>query len=326
MAFGNLIRLLSDGDLHSDEHLGKRLNMSPAAVWRQLQKLEALGVPLETVQGSGYRLKKPLELLHGPDILSGLSCNARCQLERLFVEETLPSTNRYLHERFAQGAGHAEACLAEQQTAGQGRRGRAWLCPWGQGLLLSLGWKFEGSANTLEGLSLAIGVGVAEVLEHQGVLVALKWPNDILLCNQMNCAKLGGILLEIRGNLAGPCNVVIGLGLNVSLPSSVRQQLDQPVAALHDQAPLVSRNRLAADLLEKLLGLLKSFEVRGFEPWQEAWNTRNVYAGCEIVVFQGKERYIARAGGVDKAGNLEVWREGKIHRLTGGEISVRGYP
>lgn len=325
MAIGNLIRLLSDGDFHSGEQLGECLGISRAAVWKQLKKLEALGIPLQAVRGLGYRLIEPLELLNGSDIVSGLPRDARCQLKRLFVEETLPSTNRYLRERFVQGAGHAEACLVEQQTAGQGRRGRGWVCPWGQGLLLSLGWRFEGPASTLAGLSLAIGVGVAEVLEKHGVKVSLKWPNDILLCDTTSYAKLAGILLEVGGDLAGPCDVVIGLGLNVSLPPSIRQQFDQPVAAVHDQAPFISRNQLAAELLEKFLDLLKGFEAQGFEPWRKAWNERNAYAGREIEVFEGERRYIAKAGSVDKAGNLEVWREDRLYHLAGGEISVRGY-
>lgn len=325
MTIGDLIRLLSDGDFHSGEQLGERLGVSRTAVWKQLKKLEAMDIPLEAVKGLGYRLAEPLELLDGATIVSGLSRNSRHHLARLFVEQALPSTNQYLRERFEQGAGHGEVCLAESQSAGRGRRGRGWTCPWGHGLLLSLGWRFEGGAAVLEGLSLAIGVAAAEVLERHGMQVALKWPNDILVEQQHSYRKLAGILLEISGDVAGPCEVIVGLGINVSLPASVRAHIDQPVAAVHDQLPELSRNQLASELVEAMLDLLARFEAEGFRPWQAAWNQRNAHAGKEVEVSQGERRYTAEVDGVDASGNLLVRTATGIERLAGGEISVRGH-
>ncbi|EPB99947.1 hypothetical protein L861_08155 [Litchfieldella anticariensis FP35 = DSM 16096] len=324
MTIGDLIRLLSDGDFHSGEQLGERLGVSRTAIWKQLKKLEAMDIPLEAVKGLGYRLAEPLELLDGPAIVSNLSRDGRRHLARLFVEEALPSTNLYLRERFEQGAGHGEVCLAESQSAGRGRRGRGWACPWGHGLLLSIGWRFESGAAALEGLSLAVGVVVAEVLERHGMQVALKWPNDILVERHHSYRKLAGILLEISGDVAGPCEVVVGLGINVSLPEAIRAQIDQPVAAVHDELPELSRNQLASELVEALLTLLARFEAEGFAPWQSPWNQRNAHAGKEVEVIQGPSRYTAEVDSVDAAGNLLVHTRAGVERLAGGEISLRG--
>ncbi|GGY03189.1 bifunctional ligase/repressor BirA [Litchfieldella qijiaojingensis] len=324
MTIGDLIRLLSDGDFHSGEQLGERLGVSRTAIWKQLKKLEAMDIPLEAVKGLGYRLAEPLELLDGPSIVSGLSRDSRRHLSRLFVEQALPSTNLYLRERFEQGAGHGEVCLAESQSAGRGRRGRGWACPWGHGVLLSIGWRFESGAAALEGLSLAVGVAVAEVLERHGMQVALKWPNDILVQQQQGYAKLAGILLEISGDVAGPCEVVAGLGINMSLPAAIRAQIDQPVAAVHDRLPELSRNRLASELVEELLLLLARFEIEGFGPWQFSWNRRNAHAGKVVEISQGQRRYTAEVDSVDAAGNLLVHTSAGVERLAGGEISLRG--
>ncbi len=143
MTIGDLIRLLSDGEFHSGEQLGERLGVSRAAVWKQLRKLESLGIPMEAVKGQGYRLAEPLELLDGSAIVAGLPREARRCVTRLFVEEVLPSSNQFVRDRFEQGAGHGEVCLVEQQSAGKGRRGRAWVTPWGRTLMLSVGWRFE---------------------------------------------------------------------------------------------------------------------------------------------------------------------------------------
>ncbi|MCI0511029.1 BirA family biotin operon repressor/biotin-[acetyl-CoA-carboxylase] ligase [Chromohalobacter marismortui] len=323
MTIGDLIRLLSDGEYHSGEQLGERLGVSRTAIWKQLKKLEKMGLQLEAVKGQGYRLSEPLDLLSGPAIIERLPAEPRHHLTRLFVEDALPSTSTFLRERFQQGAGHAEVCLAESQSAGRGRRGRQWLCPWGQGLLFSLGWRFDAGASALEGLSLAVGVVVAEVLEALSVPVALKWPNDVLLCREEGPAKLAGILLEVSGDVAGPCEVVIGIGLNVALPDAARSSVGQPVAALHDVRPDVSRNALSAALVGAMLGMLPVFERHGFEPWRDAWNQRNAYAGRYVEVVQGGRTYTAIADGVDAAGNLQVSVDGDVRLLAGGEISLR---
>ncbi len=324
MTIGDLIRLLSDGEFHSGEQLGERLGVSRAAVWKQLRKLEALGIAMEAVKGQGYRLAEPLELLDGGRIVAGLSREARSYLSRLFVEETLPSSNAFMRERFEQGAGHAEVCLVEQQTAGRGRRGRAWNTPWGQSLMLSLGWRVESGVASLEGLSLAVGVALAQVLEGHGVEPRLKWPNDVLLeLPEGGLGKLAGILVEVSGDAAGPCEVVIGMGINVGLPPGFRKDLDQPAAAVHDQAPGLSRNDLAVELIEALMPLVAHFEEQGFAAWQAAWNARHAFAGYDVDILRGERREPAVAEGVDATGNLLVRREGCLERLAGGEISVR---
>ncbi|KAA0013243.1 biotin--[acetyl-CoA-carboxylase] ligase [Billgrantia pellis] len=325
MTIGDLIRLLGDGKFHSGEQLGERLGVSRTAVWKQLKKLEAMDIPLEAVKGQGYRLSAPLQLLDGSAIVAGLSRRGRLHVARLFVEETLPSSNAFIRQRFEQGAGHGEVCLVEQQSAGKGRRGRVWSTPWGRALMLSVGWRFETGVTALEGLSLAIGVALARVLEQHGVRPRLKWPNDVLLeDDEGRLGKLAGILVEISGDTAGPCEVVVGMGINFDLPQAFRARIEQRVAAVHDQAPQLSRNRLAAELLDELMPLLAGYETLGFAAWQEEWNARHAFAECDVEVHRGAERLTAVAESVDEAGNLWIRHGERRERLGGGEISVRG--
>ncbi|MCB8888456.1 biotin--[acetyl-CoA-carboxylase] ligase [Vreelandella malpeensis] len=324
MTIGNLMRLLSDGEVHSGEALGEALGVSRAAVWKQLKKLDAMGVALIAVKGRGYRLAHPLEPLSGQRVVAGLPAEARHLLARLFVEDQLDSSNEFLRARFTQGAGHGEACLVERQSAGRGRRGRAWSTAWGQGLLLSLGWRFDAGVASLEGLSLAVGVVVAQVLERHGVAPKLKWPNDILLpLEGGELGKLAGILIEVTGDAAGPCEVVIGLGMNLTLPEELRRAIDQPVAALFDTCPGLSRNQLAADAVAGLLTMLADFEASGFAAWRDEWNARHAFAGSDVRILQGAKESEAVAGDVDDSGNLWVSEGGQARRLSGGEISVR---
>ncbi|MGM8933106.1 biotin--[acetyl-CoA-carboxylase] ligase [Salinicola halophyticus] len=323
MSIGDLIRLLGDGNYHSGQQLGQHLGVTRTAVWKQLKKLEAMGLPLDAVKGRGYRLVNALESLDGAGIVSQLSAGPRHHLKRLYVEDVLDSTNTFLRDRFRHGAGHGEVCLAESQTAGRGRRGKVWSTSWGGSLILSLGWRFEAGVAALEGLSLAVGVVLAEVIEAIAGEVALKWPNDVLLLVDGDWRKLAGILLEVTGDVEGPCEVVIGIGVNVFLDEAVRQAAGQPIAALSEVVEGVSRNALAASLIESLLTMLPLFEQHGFSAWRDRWNARHAYAGRSIRIHQGNTSYAARANDVDENGNLRVETASGEHALTGGEISVR---
>jgi BirA family biotin operon repressor/biotin-[acetyl-CoA-carboxylase] ligase len=326
MIIGDLIRLLSDGEFHSGEQLGLQLDVSRAAIWKQLRKLESLGIAMEAVKGQGYRLVEPIELLEHDRIVSLLSDEARQSLAGLFVKDTLPSSNVFLRERFSLGGGHGEICLAEQQSAGKGRRGRPWTTPWGRTLMFSLGWRFESGVGALEGLSLALGVALARVLESHGVRPLLKWPNDVLLeTPQGELGKMAGILVEISGDAAGPCEVVVGMGINVDLSDEFRLGIDQPVAAVHDQAPGLSRNVLAGELFDVLMPLMAEFEERGFPAWRDAWNLRHAFAGEEVEVVYRDDRQPAIAEDVDDSGHLWIRRGADRMRLAGGEISVRRF-
>lgn len=327
MTIGNLMRLLSDGDVHSGEQLGEAMGISRAAVWKQLKKVEASGIGLEAVKGRGYRLMQALTPLDGARIVEQLPADARRRLVRLFVEDTLPTSNEFIRQRFGQGAGHGEICFVEQQTAGRGRRGRRWDTPWGQSLMLSVGWRFDSGVAALEGLSLAVGVVVSRVLEEHGARPQLKWPNDILLTTpDATLAKLAGILVEVTGDAAGPCDVVIGMGMNLSLTDAIREAIGQPAAALADVCPNLDRNALAADLAAGLLAMLDGFEDAGFGAWQDAWNRRHAYAGQAVDVTVGNAQSAAVAGEADADGNLWVCEKGRDRRLAGGEISVRRQP
>lgn len=324
MTIGDLIRLLSDGELHSGQQLGERLGVSRAAVWKQLRKLGALGIEMESVRGQGYRLARPLELLDGATLVSRLSRDARRHLRRLMVEDSLPSSNEYLRQRFAQGAGHGEVCLVEYQEVGRGRRGRSWAAPWGGAVMLSAGWRFEAGVAALEGLSLAVGVALAQVLERHAARPFLKWPNDVLLATADDeFAKLAGILVEVSGDAAGPCEVVVGLGINVDFPASFRKNIEQPVAAVRDQVPGLSRNVLASEVVEALLPLLAGFEAQGFAAWQAAWNARHGFAGLPVEVLRGERRLLATAESVDATGSLWIRHAGGRECLAGGEVSLR---
>ena len=138
------------------------------------------------------------------------------------MHEALDSTSDRLLAVDDLPSGPFDACLAEFQSAGRGRRGRRWVAPFASGLCLSVGWSYRDAPAALVALSLAAGVAVLRALGRLGIAgLALKWPNDIV----RDDSKLGGILIDLRGEAAGPAYVVVGVGVNVRLPASARERL-----------------------------------------------------------------------------------------------------
>lgn len=322
---GQLLQYLADGEFHSGAALGEILGVSRMAVWKHLSALRALGVTCESVRGKGYRLTRPCELLSHERILDSLGVSARERLHSLELLLETASTNTHLRDRALTGAASGTVCLAEMQTAGRGRHGRAWVSPFASNLYLSLLWRTPLGAAALGGLSLAVGVGVLRTLQDHGVRgIGLKWPNDVLAGD----AKLAGILLDVIGESTGQCAVIIGAGINLRMPQEEGGGIDQPwtdLATLLGGVP-PSRNRLAADLVTHLFAVLDDFERAGLQSFRDEWLRHDVLAGhpVRLAVPHGEVQGIAR--GIDSDGALLLETGiGTRERFTAGEISLRVY-
>lgn len=326
MSKSTLLSLLANGDFHSGQALADRLGVSRTAVWKQLNGLAAeYELEVESVRGKGYRIPGGIDLLDRGEVMGALTDPARALLGRLEILDTIDSTNSELIRREEQGVAPGLVCTAEQQTAGRGRRGRQWVSPYAGNLYLSVLWEFSQGAASLEGLSLAVGVAVAQTLRERGLSgVQLKWPNDVL----HEGMKLGGILIEMQGDVAGPCRVVIGIGLNVVMPAAAADGIDQ---AWTDIATVTGgqqprRSELLGNLLNQLLPLLADFEQRGFASWREQWQELDAFAGAPVTLHGGSTPIGGVARGVDERGALLLETGTGLQTVHGGEISLRTAP
>lgn len=316
--FSPLLKQLADGHFHSGEDLGQQLGVSRSAIWKTLQQFEMLGLDIHAVQGKGYRLATALDLLSQKKILADLK--ARDVPLKLNVELELDSTNAWLMQ---QDDWHAVVCLAEYQHAGRGRRGRQWISPFAANLYLSMGWHFSLDAASLAGLSLASGVAIMRALDTLGIKGAgLKWPNDIVHGSR----KLGGILIEMRGEAGGPSHVVIGVGLNVHMPHSAAEEVDQPWSDLQQCAEdKVSRNALAAAVLSELIQACQACDQGAITAYLEEWQDYDIHAGKQVDLLLPDERRITGTSrGIDSQGALLLEQAGKVQRFNCGEVSLRG--
>lgn len=314
-----LLDLLANGAAHSGEDLASALAISRAAVWKKIEALRALGIEIEGRAGSGYALARRLERLDENAIRTALAPATRAALRDLRIVAVSPSTNAELRattDVLASGS----VLLAEAQTAGRGRRGRSWASPFAAGFLGSLFWRFECGLADLAGLSLAVGVSLAEAWRACGVEVQVKWPNDLWIRDR----KLAGVLIEAGGEFHGPSHVVIGLGLNIALPAALREGLDQPVTDLDaNLAAPMSRNAAVGVCLDALFAALIEFEHQGLAPFVARWPAVDALAGRAIDVIEAQRRWHGQACGIDERGRLRVQCGDRMQHVDAGEISVR---
>jgi BirA family biotin operon repressor/biotin-[acetyl-CoA-carboxylase] ligase len=297
--------------------LARELGLTRAAIWKRIEALRQAGVDIDAHPARGYRLRAPLELLDAHAITAALGPAARAQLAGLEVDFETDSTQRQA-QRLPPPTHGSRVHFAERQTAGQGRRGRAWHSPLAANLTFSAARRFAGGFAALSGLSLAVGVAVAEALREAGYpQVRLKWPNDLLVDGR----KLGGILIELRGEAMGPCDAVVGIGINVRMPPGER--IDQPWCDLASLAPPPGRNALAARLLDHLLPALAQFDRDGLAAFAPRWAAFDALAGRPVRLHQGGQASDGIALGIDASGALRVRHADGERAWHGGEASVR---
>ncbi|MBS4639249.1 bifunctional biotin--[acetyl-CoA-carboxylase] ligase/biotin operon repressor BirA [Aeromonas media] len=309
-----LITLLSDGQFHSGEQLGEQLGISRAAVSKHMTALKELGLDLFSLTGKGYRLAVPMALYDEAQL------QALAPMAPVHCFSVIDSTNQYLFERVNQ-LSSGESCLAECQTAGRGRRGKPWVSPFGCQLILSMYWRLEQGMAAAMGLSLAVGVAVVEALESLGYPgVELKWPNDLYYQGR----KLAGILVEMSGSAGASCHLVIGIGLNLAMPSQQGEKIDQAWSELrHVQPELVDRNQLAACVLLHLQAAMQTFEQSGLASFVESWNRLDYFTGQPVKLLMGEQVIRGIARGIDDRGALRLETDEGIKVYLGGEISLR---
>ena len=301
----------------SGEEIARALDVSRSAVWKKIQELEEVGYRIRAVPHLGYQLTGLPERLVPEEIRSYLKTrDLGC---RIFVFPTIDSTNRVALDMGRKGAPHGQAILAESQSAGRGRLGRAWNSPAGKGIYLSLILRPKLELSQVPKLTLAAAVAAAETLESAGLRnVRIKWPNDLLINGKKAC----GILTEMVAEADRVECVVLGIGVNVNA--------DQPDLPPHatslklESGRNLDRNVLTADLLNRLERRLGQVTGRSWEQTRAAWNRRSAVKGKSVRVTTLSQAVVGTAQGIDPSGALLVkTREGVKKVYSGDVLSCR---
>ena len=283
--------------------LARQLNRSEAETRTQLVALQDSGVVPLLETADGWQMRPALALLDAAWL------QRQCPAAAVQVLTVTDSTNNALMRETARANG--DAILAEYQSAGRGRRGRAWQSPFAGQIILSMGWHYP-DPQTATALSIALGIAAASALRAAGYPVQLKWPNDLYLHGR----KLGGILLETALNSSG-AHTIAGIGINLLPPPHP----GQPVASL-SECGTIARNPLTAALINR---------------WREAfarhpadrpalparWHALDTYADRAVCLHRAHDTLCGTNRGIDEQGRLLLETADGISAYSEGETRLR---
>lgn len=312
-----VLALLLEGEgqpVHGDFVAGK-LGVEPTDVYRRVEALRERGFKI-AASALGYRVIAAPDRLED-DVLSPLldardvHCGLHCLAE-------VGSTNEEAARLAADGAPSLELVVAEAQTAGRGRRGRAWASPPGVNVYLSLLVRPELPAQRAPELSLVAAVATCEAIRAAGVRARLKWPNDVLA----NGKKLAGILCEVAADERDVRHAILGVGVNVNarldeLPEELRAVA---TSMLVESGAPIARPDFAADLVASLTTWLARHDEEGFGPVAARWRELSSTLGAQVVVREGGRVLRGRAADLDDDGALLVATDEGLERILAGDV------
>lgn len=239
-------------------------------------------------------------------------------MTKIDIFAVIDSTNQYaLSQKEKIGV-----YLAEYQTAGRGRQGRRWISPYAKGICLSLKKDYDCLTYPLTGLNIALALTVVQGLRFLGAQdIDIKWPNDIMWRGR----KLAGLLLESRTVGNRSYEIVIGIGMNVHLEFS--EDIDQPWIDLYTVlGGKISRNQLAALLIERGMQTLISYPKQGLSAWIPYWQEVDMLYGKSVILkhHSGSSSTMkGTAWGIDEQGALLLQVGHHLQRYMAGEVSVK---
>jgi BirA family biotin operon repressor/biotin-[acetyl-CoA-carboxylase] ligase len=315
-----LVAILNDGAWHDGDQLGRTLGVSRASVWKMMAKLKQYALPLLALKGKGYCLTVPYYLLDQEKLSEAFFGSPIT----IHVVQSIPSTNDYFKQLPpVTDQSEITICIAEQQTAGRGRLARSWYSPYGQHLYMSCRVLLDKDISELGGLSLVAGLSISQMLAHFGITheVGVKWPNDVLWQGK----KLAGILVDVRAEAHGRCEVVIGMGINVNDTTDASAHVSQPVVSMADIAGhWYDRTVVAIKLIEQLVQDLQQFLQQGYVAFLPRWQAVDYLAGKEATLIQGNQMTMGTVLGVTEQGLLMLQQDDStVKTFAAGEASLQ---
>lgn len=317
-----ILRMLkSTGDYLSGQQLCEMLGVSRTAVWKAVGELKEEGYMIEAVRNRGYRLVGEADVITKAELQSMLHTQwIGAGLEYFDVTD---STNIRARKLAEEGAPHGTLVVADQQTAGRGRRGKGWVSPPGAGIWMSMVLRPSIAPVNASMLTLVAGMSVVRGIKSAAGLEAMiKWPNDAVL----NGKKICGILTEMSTEVECIRYVIPGIGINVNV-----EQFPEEIAATATSLKLeagraVRRSPVIAAVAESFEYyydiFMKTCDMSGLK---DEYNKILANMDKEVLVLDPRGQYKGRALGIDPEGSLIVKREdGSISSVISGEVSVRG--
>jgi BirA family biotin operon repressor/biotin-[acetyl-CoA-carboxylase] ligase len=300
----------------SGEAISDKLGLSRAVVWKHVEALRGHGYRIDALPARGYRLREIPDRLTALELRPLLSTHDLGQV--LHCREELASTNDLAKQLAEEGASHGEVVVAERQTAGRGRRGRAWISPAGKNLYFSAVLRPELPPHRAPELTLVASVALCHAVRRAGVDASIKWPNDLVVGGRKVC----GILTEMAADPDRVQWVVIGAGVNLNqaaedLPADLRSRT---TSVARERGQPVPRALFAAAALGLLEEWLDRHAETGFDAVRDEWRVLSDTLGREVRVELDGREVEGLAEDLDATGALLVRVGDALERVHSGDV------
>ena len=320
--FTELLPHLDHVHYRSGQELAAHFNCTRATIHNCIARIDALGIQLERIPGRGYRLRMPLDLLDKESIVNDLAPDMAVRVHALECLQQVDSTNRVAVNMPLPPADTFSVVLAEMQSAGKGRRGRAWVSPYAANIYASIVWPTRRPLHELGGLSPYLAITFVEKLHALGLPgLSVKWPNDI------HCGgkKLAGLLIECSGELSGVCKIVVGLGINVKMKHYRNIEIDREWTDIHSNAPgwRLTRNQLTAHLISACALSMRDFESNSVTGLSRRWARWDCMQNANVHVADDVNTQYGIARGIDAHGCLLLETDTGVEHISVGDVSLR---
>ncbi|NQY42078.1 MAG: biotin--[acetyl-CoA-carboxylase] ligase [Legionellales bacterium] len=313
-----IIQLLNNNEFHDGTSIGDSLGITRAGVWKNIQKIQNLGINIKSIKGKGYIMEDSLILLDKLKIKSGL----RKKNVDIEILESVDSTNEHMKRKIGTDS-QIQICMSELQTTGKGRMGRSWYSPFAKNIHLTILYSLNKDVSELSGLSLIAGLALCKSIENVCNLnekLYIKWPNDIIY----NTRKLAGILVEIQAESNGFSKVVMGIGLNVNMAKDSDNMINQKWTSLKKITGLdYDRNTLSFEIINNTLEYIDKFVKNGLDEFILEWNTRDLLFDSLVKIKSEKNKISGVGYGINSNGNLMLRiSNGDIKTISSGDATI----
>lgn len=315
-----LLTLLAENSMIviSGARIAKEIGVSRSTVWRWVQRLRALGVKVKGQPATGYFLEQTTDILT-PDMLRQ-RLKGSLFGKRIYHFFKTDSTNRVALELGHAGEPEGAVVLAEEQTAGRGRAGRAWVSDRATGLYVTLLLRPKLAPVQAPLLTMMAGLSARSAVQTlTGLVVDLKWPNDLLIGGK----KAGGILTEMHAEPGQIRFVIVGIGLNVNQEKFSGELVETATSLRIETGKAQSRMELLVRLLREFESDYNRLLREGVASVVERFEAVSTYAkGKRVRVTNGTESYAGTTAGLGPEGLLQVQRDdGKIMTVIAGDVA-----
>lgn len=317
-----IIQLLNDAEEYiSGEEISNQLGVSRTAIWKVIKQLREQGYEIESITRKGYKLVKSPDVLKSEEIRYNL--NTKLLGKKVITFDTLESTNKEAKRFAIEGENEGTVIISEEQTSGKGRRGKDWISPPNSGIWMSIILRPEIIVQNASMLTLVAGLAVCKAIQEETKLnVEIKWPNDIILDEK----KVGGILTEMSSEIDFINFIIVGIGINVNIPSFPEEISNVATSLLINGKKNYKRKNIVKKILEYFeIYYNKYLQTEDLTYLIEEYNKYCINIGRDVKIINKNEVLIAKAKEVTTSGELVVIDDnGKEVIINSGEVSVRG--